>query len=147
MYLLYLKKDDQHGSRLLNVLNGDLMILLSFQNSVNFTELSLKKVIEDENCALLTGKRISNLVFVQMCFLLTSATLLNHFRQTRGHSIRLLKSLQCVPNRRSVFQIEGKKYGKLVWHCTTSLNTLYVSYKNYMSLMFQQARFIPVYFS
>ena len=128
MYLLYLKKDDQHGSRLLNVLNGDLMILLSFQNSVNFTELSLKKVIEDENCALLTGKRISNLVFVQMCFLLTSATLLNHFRQTRGHSIRLLKSLQCVPNRRS-------------------MNTLYVSYKNYMSLMFQQARFIPEYFS
>ena len=106
VYLLYLKKDDQHGSRLLNVLNGDLMILLSFQNSVNFTELSLKKVIEDENCALLTGKRISNLVFVQMCFLLTSATLLNHFRQTRGHSIRLLKSLQCVPNRRKeIWQI------------------------------------------
>ena len=35
--------------------------------------------------SVLVGKRISYIIFVQMCFQLTIATLLNQFRQTRGH--------------------------------------------------------------
>ena len=84
VYHLYLKKDDQHGSSLLNVLNGDLLMLLSFQSSMNFAELFYEKVLEDKSCAIIMGKRISNIVFVQMSFQLTFATLLNQFRQTRG---------------------------------------------------------------
>ena len=85
VYHLYLKKDDQHGSSLLNVLNGDLLMLLSFKSSMNFSELFYRKVLEEENCAIFMGKRISYIIFVQMCFQLTIATLLNQFRQTRGH--------------------------------------------------------------
>ena len=84
VYHLYLKKDDQHGSSLLNVLNGDLLIILSFQCSMNFAVLFYEKVLEDESCAIIMGKRISNIVFAQLSFQLTFATLLYQFRQTRG---------------------------------------------------------------
>ena len=80
VYLLYLKKDDQYASSLLNVLNGDLMILLSLQSLLEFTELFFKKVLEEDTCVLVVAKKISNFTSTEMCFLLTIATLLNHFR-------------------------------------------------------------------
>ena len=80
VYLLFLKKDDHHGSSLLNVLNGDLMMLLSFQSLMDFLQLFWMKVMEDESCNLLIGKRVLNVLTAQMYFLLTIATILNHYR-------------------------------------------------------------------
>ena len=80
VYLLFLKKDDHHGSSLLNVLNGDLMMLLSFQCLADFLELFWMKVLEDKSCSVLIGKRILNVLTVQMYSLLTIATILNHCR-------------------------------------------------------------------
>ena len=80
VYLLFLMKDDHHGSSLLNVLNGDLMMLLSLQCFVYFLELFWMKVLEDESCTVLIGKRILNVLTVQMYSLLTIATILNHYR-------------------------------------------------------------------
>ena len=80
VYLLYLKKDDQHESSLLNVLNGGLMILFSLRSLMEFTELFFMKVFENESFALVIAMRALNFVFPQICFHLTIATLLNHFR-------------------------------------------------------------------
>ena len=51
---------------------------------MNFAVLFYEKVLEDESCAIIMGKRISNIVFAQLSFQLTFATLLYQFRQTRG---------------------------------------------------------------
>ena len=80
VYLLFQKKDDHYGSSFLNVLNGDLMMLLSFQSIFDFLELIWMKVLEDDSCTILIGKRILNLITTQIYLLLTIATILNHFR-------------------------------------------------------------------